>query len=541
MHWIALQVPHEDVAAWGWHCLRFTPRVTRLEEAWLLEVSASERLFGGREALLHQLLSPEALPEGLVQPAQPGEPGRPARLASPASPAAAAAPAATAADVSASSAAASASASVPTAPAFHVPVSASLEQPPALYAVPWSEGPSCLVALALLRLKVAGAAPPPRVPHDLPLPLLSAAAPHAPLLERTGCRSWGALRALPRGPVARRFGAALLEALDVAWGERPARHAWLQLPEVFDLRLELPALASSAPELMWTAQRLLAQLQLWLRARHRGVLGLELEWTLDLKRLDGVALPPHERLVVRTAEAAQEMAHLRRLVGEQLARARLAAPANHLRLRTLETAPWSDASRSFLPEDNVTGERLHQLVERLSARLGEDRVLVPLPRADWRPERMQCWEPAVRHLPALLAPGKAAGRARVASRLRVGEARGGERTAGKAGLPASLPGSGSPAQDGAKDETACPRSLYPPWLLPQPLRLEVRGERPWYEGPLRLLTQRQRIETGWWEEGGAVVRDYCIARSERAGLLWIYCEHGAPGVAPRWYLQGLYA
>ncbi len=89
---------------------------------------------------------------------------------------------------------------------------------------------------------------------------------------------------------------------------------------------------------------------------------------------------------------------------------------------------------------------------------------------------------------------------------------------------------------------ALAHGLYPPWLLPQPLRLPVRGHRPWYEGPLRLLTRRQRVETGWWEEGGTVVRDYRIARSDGAGLLWVYCEHGPQADAPaRWYLQGLYA
>ncbi|HSW16881.1 MAG TPA: DNA polymerase Y family protein [Ramlibacter sp.] len=450
MDWIALLPTHDDEApAWSWHGLQFTPRVARVEEALLLEVSGSARLFGGPEALRDRLLAPDA-------PLQPAH---------------------------------------------------------------WAQGESSLVALALLRLKALGRAPPAHVPHDLPLPLLSVAVPHVPLLERTGCRTWGQLRALPRGPVARRFGAALLDALDVAWGERPERYPWLTLPEVFDVRLELPALATQAPELMWTAQRLLLQLQLWLRARQQGVLALELEWTLDLRRLDGRPLPSHEQLVVRTAQPAQETAHLRRLVGEQLARASLAAPVNQLRLRTLRTAPWVEASRSFLPEDNVKGDKLHQLVERLSARLGEDKVLAPLAQADWRPERMQCW--------------------------------------------ASPPVRAEPVEASACKTIA--HTLYPTWLLPQPLRLEVRDHRPWYEGePLRLLTRRQRVETGWWEEGGVVVRDYCIARSERADLLWIYCEHLAPARAPapdhtaaaheapapayvpaqhrpRWYLQGFYA
>ena len=435
MDWIALQPRSDDaVLAWSWQGLRFTPRVARVDEALVLEVSASWRLFGGPEALLQMLLAPEP----------------------------------------------------PLAP---------------LPATHWARGPTSGVALALLRLKGVGRPPPSRVPDDLPLPLLTAATPHVEMLARTGCHTWGALRALPRGPVASRFGAALLDALDAAWGLRPERYPWLTLPEVFDTGVDLPTLASTAPELLDAASHLLGQLQLWLRARHQGVRAFELQWALDLRRLDGVALPTHQTLTVRTAQAVQAMDHLRRLTGEQLARTTLAAPANHLRLRTLETEPWIGASRGFLPEDMLEGERLHQLVERLSARLGADQVCVPLPQADWRPERMQRWAPAVHHLDDVH-------RAHAAPHL------------------------GAPLAHG----------LYPPWLLPQPLRLPVRGHRPWYEGPLRLLTRRQRIETGWWEVGGTVVRDYRIARSERAGLLWVYCEHGPDAAAPaRWYLQGLYA
>ena len=433
MDWIALLPPHEDDAlAWSWQCLRFTPRVARLEEALVLEVSGSWRLFGGPQALLRELLATGPSPQVL--------------------------------------------------PSTHS-----------------ARARSALVALALLRLKVRDAPPPQRVPDELPLSLLTAAAPHLPWLERSGCRTWGQLRALPRDAVVRRFGAALLDALDTAWGLRPEHYPWLALPEVFDQAIELPALAGTAPELMQTVLHLLEQLQLWLRARHRGVLAFELEWTLDLRRLDGVALPPCQQLAVRTAQATQALDHLRRLTGEQLARTVLAAPASHLRLRTLETAPWSGASHSFLPEDPPDGERLHELVERLSARLGAGQVRVPVPVADWRPERMQRWEPAAHHLRALSR------RART-------------------------------------DDAYLAHGLYPCWLLSPPLRLQVRNHRPWYQGPLRLVTRRQRVETGWWDAGGAVVRDYHIARNERAGLLWIYCEHGRePGAPPHWYLQGLYA
>ena len=422
MHWIALLPSHEDERqAWGWWALRFTPRVAQVDEALLLEVSGSERLFGGRNRLLRRIFEPD-----------------------------------------------------------RAPVHAH-----------WAPGATSLIALALLRIKSGGLPAPAAVPDGLPLHTLTAAREHLPTLERTGCRNWGDLRALPRGGMARRFGAPLLDALDAAWGQRPERYPWLILPEVFDLKLELPALATGAPELMWSAQRLLTQLQIWLQARHHGVLALELEWTLDLRRLNGVRLPSHEQLVVRTAQATQDIAHLRRLVGEHLARAKLSAPANHLRLRTLETTPWAGASTSFLPEDNRKGEKLHQLVERLSVRLGEGNVTVPVACEDHRPECKQQWQPA-RHAVASAAPDA--------------------------------------------------QSLYPTWLLPQPLRLDMQGDTPCYGGPLRRLARLYRVEAAWWEESGPALRDYFIARSPEAGLVWIYQERPGPGEArARWFLQGLYA
>jgi protein ImuB len=445
MDWIALQPAHEDQApAWGWQALRLTPRVVRVDEAWLLEVSGSLRLFGGRAALRRALLAD----------------GRPAGLA----------PAA------------------------------------------WAGGPTSPIALARLRLQVEGRAPPAQVPEGLPLALLTAARPHVPLLARSGLRTWGQLRALPRAPVARRFGAALLHALDRAWGQVPDVYDWLVAPEVFDQALDLPAVASSAPELMAASWRLLCELQLWLRVRQQGVLAFGLEWQLDLRRLDGVELPPHGQLVVRTAEPVQSMDHLGRLLQERLARTTLLAPARRVRLYSLQTLPWAGAVRTLLPDEVREGERLHQLVERLSARLGPDQVLRPRLQADWRPEAMQGWLPAQE---TALAPGSHAPTER---------------------MPRPTPAVTAVVVSQA-------HALHPPWLVEPALRLTLREERPWYQGPLQLLTRRHRVETGWWEAGGAVVRDYCIARSARAGLLWIYCEHALPvgSQPPRWYLQGFYA
>ena len=384
--------------------------------------------------------------------------------------------------------------------------------------VKWSQGATYLIAIALCRLSVRGVPAPARVPQDLPLSTLSAALPHLDTLARVGCRTWGDLQALPRGGVARRFGASLLAALDTAVGERPESLTWLTLPEVFDLRVELPALAVNATELMWAAQRLLGALREWLQARQRGVLAIELEWTHDLRRLDGQALPPTGQLVLRTGQPVQGIAHLKRLLAEHLARSVLAAPVNHLRLRTLDTAPWAGVPTSLLPEDQVRGDRLHELVERLGARLGPQNVCVPQPLADHRPERMQRWVPAQGGLPT--SPPKAV-----------------HGTLPKSPMAAARAASALPAD-----------ALYPTWLLPEPLRLAVHHHVPQHGGPLRRLTRLYRVEAGWWEGSGPALRDYYIAHSAHFGLVWIYRERPASlaqGLEQqdefRWYLQGLYA
>ena len=450
MHWIALRwLPEADTSdaptlptpeALGWWALRYTPHVAWLDEALMLEVSACERLWGGRMQLMRLLMADNPVPDARMLGAQ---------------------------------------------------------------------GATSLIALARLRLFAREEKRPKDVPAGLPLDTLSAAREHLDLLARLGCRTWGDVAALPRGGLTRRFGTGLREALDIAWGLRPESHSWLTLPDVFEQKLELPALAETAPELMWSANRLLTALQIWLRARQRGARALELQWTLDLRRLNGVNLPPYEQLIVRTAEPTQDMAHLRRLLSEKLALATLAAPASWIRLRTLETDPWAGASTSFLPEDNRKGDRLHEMVERLSVRLGPRQVVVPAAQADHRPERKQAWRPA---------------------------------------LQKEKPAGDGKARKEAASAASQPDAIYPPWLLPEPLLLEMDGERPCYRGPLSRLIGPQRVETGWWgdkEEGGQpAMRDYYVAESPEAGLVWIFRERPAARFSSgevRWYLQGFYA
>ncbi|HQX59238.1 MAG: DNA polymerase Y family protein [Rhodoferax sp.] len=548
MHWIALQPLHErappdatatapdaagradgidpslpdppvtagDLQALGWWALRFTPRVALQESAGalLLEVSASERLFGGHRQLITQLLAPGC-------------------------------------------------------PLAHIRV---------------ARAPTALLALARLQVDLAAE----RDPDQLPLHTLADARPHLATLERLGCRVWGDLRALPRGGVVRRFGAPLLDALDRAYGQRPEVYPWLVLPEVFDMPLELLAQVETAPALLFAARRLLGALQVWLQARHCGILALELCWQMDARRDTATG----GSLVVRTAMPTLDMVHLQRLLAENLARITLPAPVLTLRLRSIETAALSGASASLLPDEQTDGDDLIQLLERLSARLGPQRVLRMSPRGDHRPECMQEWTPAegvasaIRSAAGDPVPGRGIRAPAQAARGDNNKKKDSSRGGNGSGSAANAGVSGAQRRTAAIVSPAASDALYPTWLLVTPLRLAVRQDRPLYQGPLTLLAGPQRLEAAWWDVSHPVIadtiprgtaapdtghaparpepepavarpsdappssrlalRDYFLARSEQAGLLWIYRERLMAGRLQsgkpqgHWYLHGVF-
>ncbi len=445
--------------------LRFTPRVTLVDEAVLMDVTGSLRLFGGLARLM-QLLGQQLT-------------------------------------------------------AFF--------QSHRLHALTTrAQGATSLIALGRLRvLQGQGERPDAATKRvaDLPMHTLTAARAHLGVLERIGCRTWDDLLRLPRDGMARRFDAALLEALDRARGAVADDYEWLVLPEHFDEKLELDALVEHAPALMAGVERLLVNLQAWLMGRQSGLCALKVIWHLD-KRRD---VAPTGELEIRTANPAQDLRHMARLVAEHLAQQTLPAPVHSVSLKSLVTELLVDAAAatgSLLMEARKHGDSAIELVERLSARLGDDNVQVWQPCADHRPEAMQRWVNARDAIKSMLSP------------------------AGKKTRPGKSPYGVVLSRTEA---------LYPSWLLPHPLKLSTHGNSPVHEGKLVRLTGPQRLEiTGWLMPGEGkdearhdradppTLRDYYVYRSLQGSLLWIYSErlgHGKPEGQPHrnWYLQGFFA
>lgn len=420
------QHQQQQQQALAWLALQFSPRVAQLEEAVVLEVEASLRLFGGARAL-HRRLRAAALQSGL-----------------------------------------------------------------SLQAISWA--PTSLGALALARARIGNGLTQPLAAllDDLPLQVLSAVHAHAAMLARLGCRRLADVRRLPRAALARRFGTALLQALDQAYGELPEAHQWLQLPDQFQARLELPYRVEHAPALLHFVQLLLRQLCGWLAARHAGVQQLSLAWDHDSMRSRDSAAGGQLR--IGTAETTRDFSYLSRLLSEHLAQLQLAAPAGELRLSADTVLPLTELSGSLLPRAaEQAREPLHQLLERLAVRLGPEQVREGRLLEDHRLEQMQCWQrwPVSARQAVLRRPG----------------------------------------------------SPQPSWLLTPPQRLSTQRDRPLYQGPLQQVAGPQRIEAGWWDvsaNGRPQQRDYFLFHSAAAGLLWIYAERLSAD-EQGWFLHGVFA
>jgi len=361
-----------------------------------------------------------------------------------------------------------------------------------------SWAPTSLAAVAIARSGISNgfAKPLEQVLDALPLDTLTSVAAHHATLARLGCKTLGQVRALPRGGMSRRFDAELLGALDQAYGLRPEAHAWIELPDSFHQKLELMARVELAAAMLFGARRLLLLMSGWLAARHCGVTAFTLRWCHDAMRAKSAG--DGGEMTVRTAQPTRDIEHLTRLLAEHLAKVQLLAPVGDLELLAVDVQKLEDKALTLFPEPQQAGESLALVLERIAARLGPDKVLRPVVTEDHRVEWMCHWQPAPEP------------RARKLNRV------------------VDIP--------------------QPTFVLPEPLRLATRGERPLYQGILQLLAGPHRIEGGWWDrvtEAGAqstrnVARDYWVALSEHAGVLWVFQTRLADDETA-WFLHGTFA
>ncbi|MFP5390106.1 MAG: Y-family DNA polymerase [Gammaproteobacteria bacterium] len=327
----------------------------------------------------------------------------------------------------------------------------------------------------------------------LPSALLPPARPFSAWFEGIGCLSLGDMRRLPRAGLQRRCGRALLDMLDAAYGMTPELFDWIEAPETFRAKMELFDRIEHADALLYGAHRLLLQMTGWLCARQLAVERV----LLQLEHERGKVARAPTVIDVILAEPTWRDEHLVRLLKERLGKLELEAAVIGLVLEAPQVQAMAPPSDCLFPEPGGSDEDQARMFELLAARLGPENVLQAAPQADYRPELANVWVPVQKKIRAAV-------------------------------LQAQMP----------VDVLSLPR---PVWMLAKPIALLIRNHRPFYGSPLKMASNPERIEAGWWNK--SQTRDYFIAEGTDHAHYWVYRERivGEDNdMEPRWFLHGLF-
>ena len=314
-------------------------------------------------------------------------------------------------------------------------------------------------------------------------------------LERLGLKTIGALAALPRLALARRFRGAedVVDALDRALGRKPEPLTALaeNPPPRASLRLEEPAThVEAAPQAL---ERLIPKLVDELEERRLGARKLSLHGF----RVDGsVAVAS-----VATTIPSREPKHLQRLLADKAAALDPGFGFDAFAL----VAEWTEdlgAAQESLVEEPSRERDLARLIDRLTVKLGSRAVRKPERQESHLPERASGWRPALEN----------------------------------------------------SDAIELPSVHRPQRLLDRPEAIDVIYATP--EGmPRRFVWRRavhdiarvegpERIAPEWWRERStARLRDYYRVEDDNGRRYWIYREGlfgDGRGGAPNWYMHGLF-
>jgi protein ImuB len=330
-----------------------------------------------------------------------------------------------------------------------------------------------------------------------PLPLRALRWPPETLdrLAHMGVRTIGQVLRLPRAGFARRFGTEHLATLDRLTGRNPDLRERFRARERFRRKRDLTYEMESHEAILRALEPLLRELGKFLEARQCGI--EQLECLLQHRQA------PPTSCVLRLAAPAADAGRLGELLAERLNRLVLPEPVRSCELRSGELV------RSVLSSNTLWQPGEHGgavsvessgLIERLRARLGPEAVYGLQTLPGHRPER--AWR-------TIEPRGVGASTSKPAPSL----------------APLLTPWL-----------TPWPAFSRPLWLLPAPRLLSQREGLPRRRGPLRLLGDPERIETGWWD-GGNIERDYYVAVDIHGVRLWVFREREAPH---RWFLQGVF-
>lgn len=198
-------------------------------------------------------------------------------------------------------------------------------------------------------------------------------------LARSGLRTLGAVFALARESLVRRFPPEVLAQLDAMRGRQSPPLRYFQPPDRFEARIEFEYEVESSTALLFPLRRLVGDLAAFLSSRDGGVQRFVLRFE-------------HERhadseLAVGLLSAEREAAVLFDLARSRLDHLSLPAATRGMVLVAEELPPFVPLARDLFDTRPQQALPWEQLRERLRARLGDAAVQDLSVRAEHRPER----------------------------------------------------------------------------------------------------------------------------------------------------------
>lgn len=328
----------------------------------------------------------------------------------------------------------------------------------------------------------------------LPVTYLPIAAKKKLQLRKTGIQTLRDVWRLPKGALARRFGAELTHYLDCILGVIPDPLAFHQQADSFEMYYEFPLEVRKADLVLKVARQMLEQLVLFLW--HRDACIHECLFSLQHGTQSHDA--SHSLIKLGLRQPGRDYAHLCLLLQEHLDKTKLPAPVNSISLTARQLVLFATETPSLfelpgLGDDIATQgstitSNIDPLLEQLQVRLGHDAIKTIHSRHDHRPEYAWQFNQVVSQHSELV-----------------------------------------------KQQSL--NRQRPLFILAEPQRLAERNQRPWFNGPVVFIAGPERIEAGWWS-GKDICRDYYIGIDVKKSQLWLYQE-----LRPDfpWYLHGLFA
>ena len=345
-------------------------------------------------------------------------------------------------------------------------------------------------------------------------------------LNRLGLRRIADLYSLPRAPLTNRFGPLVVARLDQALGRMVETIEPRRPTPPFRCRLAFAEPIGRPEDIAAATARLLAALGSQLETAGLGARQLE----LVLYRVDG----SFERCDIGTSQPSRDADHLLRLFAEPLGQIDAGFGVELMLLTARSTETFVGKQTGLQPDQGSQDGKVDELIDRLTARLGSDRVIRFVPRQSHIPER------AVQRIAAS--------------------------NAANPGLRSAV----ALAEDWrvfTRPTATRAAPVRPVRLLATPEPIDVIAPVP--DDPPRQFNWRQqshrvvrvdgpeRLANEWWREQDSAaaalnavppVRDYYRIEAEDGQRYWIYRDGpfnsiatGGAARTARWYLHGFCA